>query len=241
MTDPFQIPHREVTAIQAEDGKAQTALAASASFRPWKARRPRSRPPTHFVTNVSSQQANVEAASAGVKVAEANVTAQQATVNRLKTLAAFEEVRAPFDGVISVRNVGVGDLVNADSGTGTSMFGIVKDDVLRVDVNVPQTLAVGIRDGLQAKVHVFELPDRMFSGIVARNAGALQSISRALPVQVDVENENHALKAGIFVNVEIDVPREHPNIQIPAEALIFNQDGLRAASVSGNRIRPEAG
>jgi HlyD family secretion protein len=186
--------------------------------------------------NMSSQQANVEAANAGVKVAEANVAAQQATVNRLKTLIGFEEVRAPFDGVVSTRNIDVGDLVNADSGSGTPMFGIVKDDVVRVSVNIPQTLAVGIRDGLEAKVNVFELPDRTFSGTVARNAGALRSASRTLLIQVDVKNPDHALKAGIFVNVEIDVPRQHPNIEIPAEALIFNQDGLRVAVVNDSQI-----
>ncbi|HVX77878.1 MAG TPA: efflux RND transporter periplasmic adaptor subunit [Bradyrhizobium sp.] len=186
--------------------------------------------------NMSSQQANVEAANAGVKVAEANVQAQQATVNRLKTLAGFEEVRAPFDGVISARNIDIGDLVNADNGTGTPMFGIVQDDVLRVAVNVPQTQAVGVRDGLTAKVTVFELPGRTFSGTVARNAGALQFASRTLPVQVDVKNPDHTLKAGIFVNVEIDIPRPHPNIEIPAEALIFNQRGLCVAVVKNNEI-----
>jgi HlyD family secretion protein len=64
--------------------------------------------------------------------------------------------------VISARNVDIGDLVNADNGTGTSMFGIVQDDVLRVAINVPQTQAVGVRDGLSAKVTVFELPSRIF-------------------------------------------------------------------------------
>ncbi|WP_213769341.1 efflux RND transporter periplasmic adaptor subunit [Bradyrhizobium sp. dw_78] len=186
--------------------------------------------------NMSSQQANVEAANAGVKVAEANVQAQQATVNRLKTLASFEEVCAPFDGVVSARNVDIGDLVNADNGGGTPMFSLVQDDVLRVAVNIPQTQAVGIRDGLSAKVTVFELPDRTFSGTVARNAGALQSASRTLPVQVDVPNPDHALKAGIFVNIEIEVPRAHPNIQIPAEALIFNQQGLHVAVAKDNQI-----
>lgn len=187
--------------------------------------------------NVSSQQANVENANAGVKVAEANQQAQQATVNRLKTLAGFEEVRAPFDGVISARSVDVGDLVNADTGGGTPMFGVVKDDVLRVAVNVPQTQAVGIRNGLSAKVNVFELPDRTFSGTVARNAGALIASSRTLPVQVDVINTDHALKAGIYVNVEIDVPREHPNVEIPSEAVIFNQQGLRVATVKDGKIQ----
>jgi HlyD family secretion protein len=186
--------------------------------------------------NVSSQQANVDAANAGVKVAEANVKAQEATVNRLKTLAGFEAVNAPFDGVVSARNVDVGDLVNADMGSGTPMFGLVKDDVLRVDVNVPQTQAVGIRDGLGAKVKVFELPDRTFSGRVARNAGALQSASRTLLIQVDVQNSDHALKAGVFVSVDLDLPRQHPNTQVPAEALIFNQNGLHVATVIDGAI-----
>jgi HlyD family secretion protein len=186
--------------------------------------------------NVSSQQANVDAADAGVKVAEANVRAQEASLNRLKTLTAFEEVTAPFDGTVSSRNIDVGDLVNADTGGGTPMFGVVKDDILRVDVNVPQTQAIGIRDGLQAKIHVFELPSHAFSGKVTRNAGALQSASRTLLIQVDVKNEDHALRAGAFVNVELDVPRPHPNTQVPAEALIFNRDGLHVATEADGSI-----
>jgi HlyD family secretion protein len=72
---------------------------------------------------------------------------------------------------------------------------------------------------------------------VARNAGALQFSSRTLPVQVDVKNPDHTLKAGIFVNVELDIPRQHPNVQIPAEALIFNQQGLRVAVAKGDEIQ----
>jgi HlyD family secretion protein len=185
--------------------------------------------------NVSSQQANVEAAKAGVKLAEANIEAQQATVNRLRTLAAFEEVRAPFDGVVSVRNVDVGDLVNADAGAGTSMFNVVRDDVLRVSVNVPQSLAIAIRDGLEAKIQVFELPGRTFIGKVARSSGALLSSSRTLSVEVDVDNSEHILKSGLFVNVTFAVPREHPNVVIPAEALIFNQQGLRVAVINPDK------
>jgi HlyD family secretion protein len=185
--------------------------------------------------NVSSQQANLENAKAGIKVAEANIQAQQATVNRLRTLAAFEEVRAPFDGVVSVRNVDVGDLVNADAGSGTSMFNVVRDDVLRVSVNVPQSLAIAIRDGLEAKIQVFELPGRTFVGKVARSSGALLSASRTLSVEVDVDNAAHVLKSGLFVNVTFAVPREHPNVVVPSEALIFNQQGLSVAVINPDK------
>jgi HlyD family secretion protein len=185
--------------------------------------------------NVSSQQANVENAKAGVKVAEANIQAQQATVNRLRTLAEFESVRAPFDGVVTVRNVDVGDLVNADTGGGTPMFTMVRDDVLRVSVHVPQSLAIAMRDGVDAKVQVFELPGRTFAGKVARSAGALLSSSRTLAVEVDVDNAAHVLRAGLFVNVSFAIPREHPNVVVPAEALIFNQRGLRVAVINEDK------
>jgi HlyD family secretion protein len=185
--------------------------------------------------NVSTQQANLENAKAGVKVAEANIQAQQATVNRLRTLAEFESVRAPFDGVVTVRNVDVGDLVNADTGGGTPMFTVARDDVLRVSVHVPQSLAIAVRDGLDAKVQVFELPGRTFVGKVARSAGALLSSSRTLSVEVDVNNAAHILRAGLFVNVSFAVPREHSNVVVPAEALIFNQQGLRIAVINDDR------
>jgi HlyD family secretion protein len=185
--------------------------------------------------NVSTQQANVEAAAAGVKVAQANIEAQQATVNRLRTLAEFEQVTAPFDGVVTVRNIDVGDLVNADTGGGTPMFTMVRDDILRVAVNVPQSLAIAMRDGLEAKIRVFELPGRTFTGKVARSSGALLSASRTLSVEVDVDNSAHALRAGMFVNVTFAVPREHPNVVVPSEALIFNQQGLRVAVVSDDK------
>ena len=185
--------------------------------------------------NVSTQQANVEAAKAGVQVAQANIEAQQATVNRLRTLAEFEGVRAPFDGVVTVRNIDVGDLVNADTGGGTPMFTVVRDDILRVSVHVPQSLAIAMRDGLDAKIQVFELPGRTFAGKVARSSGALLSSSRTLSVEVDVNNAAHILRAGLFVNVSFAIPREHPDVVVPAEALIFNQQGLRVAVVGEDK------
>ena len=118
---------------------------------------------------MTSQQASLETATAGIKVAQANEQAQQATVDRLLTLTQFENVVAPFDGIITTRGVDVGDLVNADSKTGNPLFTVAKDAIVRVTVHIPQTNAVAIRDGLEAKVIVPQMPSRTFTGKIARS------------------------------------------------------------------------
>ena len=189
-------------------------------------------------TTVQSQQANLATAEAGVKLAEANVRAQQASVDRLRALAAFENVVAPFDGVVTARNVDVGDLVNADTGSGTPMFTVEEDDVLRISVHVPQYSSAGIRDGLEAKITAPQMPGRVFSGKVARSSVALLYSTRTLTTQVDVPNPDGALRPGLFVNVAFDVPRTQPNVSIPSEALIFDQHGAQVAVVGeGDKIK----
>jgi RND family efflux transporter MFP subunit len=183
------------------------------------------------IANVVSQQAAVETAQAGVKVAEANVEAQRATVERLRTLTEFENVVAPFDGVITVRTIDVGDLVNADVGIGRPMFTVDQDRVLRVLVNVPQNSAIGIIEGLAAQIQVAQIPDRLFEGKVARSSVALTSSARTLSVEIDVDNKDGVLRPGLFVNVTFAIPRSHPGVMIPAEALVFDQKGLHVVVV----------
>jgi RND family efflux transporter MFP subunit len=134
--------------------------------------------------------------------------------------------------VVTARNVDNGDLVKADdSSGGTPLFALQRDDVVRVQVNVPQSGAVGLQDGLPAKVRVPELPGRTFEGKVARNSVALDSASRMMLAEVDVPNPDGALRSGLYVNVEFGIPRPVPTVVVPAEALLFNADGLRVATV----------
>jgi RND family efflux transporter MFP subunit len=181
--------------------------------------------------NFSVQTAGVANAEAGVAVALANLKAQQATVDRLKALTAFEQVTAPFDGVITARNVDTGDLLTQDSSGGTPMFSIARDDVLRIAVYVPQSGAIGIRDGLEAKITVPEIPGRVFTGRVARSAVALQAASRSMLTEVDVPNEDGALRPGLYVDVAFAIPRQAPGVVVPDEALVFNAGGLQVAQV----------
>jgi HlyD family secretion protein len=180
---------------------------------------------------LAQSRATLNAAEAAIKVAQANLAAQYATVQRLQQLAAYENVTAPFDGVITSRSVDTGDLVSDTNGTGNVLFTLVRDDVVRVQVSVPQSGAIGIRDGLAAKVHVQELPDRVFEGLVARSAVALAQASRTMQSEVDVPNPDGVLRPGLYVTVDIGIPRTAPGVVVPAEAVLFNGKGLRVAVV----------
>ncbi len=187
-------------------------------------------------TNVATQQASLGTANAGIKVAAANEQAQQATVDRLVTLTQFEEVRAPFEGIIVTRGVDTGDLVNADSKTGVPLLTIAKDAVIRVTVNIPQSNAVAIHDGLNASIAVPQIPGRIFVGKIARSSVALLNTSRTLTTEVDVPNPDGTLRPGLFVNVSFEIPRVRPSVVLPAEALIFDQRGLQVAIVQDDQI-----
>jgi RND family efflux transporter MFP subunit len=172
---------------------------------------------------------NFASAVAAVGVARANVEAQQAQVNRLAQLASFEKVTAPFDGTITARQIDVGSLVTADASSGTPLFSIARTDILRVRVYVPQEDVFGLKDGSAARVTVPELPGEVFRGTVSRNAHALQPGTRTLLTEVDVDNKEGRLTAGLYGIVHLAVPRQEPVILVPSEAVIFNKNGLSAA------------
>ena len=187
-------------------------------------------------TAVQSQQANVQLATATIKVDEANVRAQEATVQRLQAMVSFEQVLAPFDGVITTRNIEKGDLVTADAVSANPLFTVAADKVLRVTVHVPQANAFSVHDGIYATAYLPQRPEQTFSGKIARSSVALLNSARTLDVEVDVQNPNGALKPGAYVDVTFDVPRLHPNVVLPAEALIFNQNGMQVATVQDDEV-----
>jgi RND family efflux transporter MFP subunit len=153
---------------------------------------------------------------------------------------AYQRVVAPFDGVITRRNVDVGTLVQADAASGTTLFTLMQRDTLRIQLYVPQEEAFGLAPGVAAVVRVPELPGRDFPGTVARIADALQPGTRTLLTEIDVPNPDHALSPGIYCTVELKIPRKTPSLIVPSEAIIFNREGLSVAVVEDGmaRIRP---
>jgi RND family efflux transporter MFP subunit len=177
----------------------------------------------------------VRAQEAAVGIAQQNVAAQEHLLKQLNQNRIYASVVAPFDGVITQRNVDVGTLVQGNATTGTFMFEAMQRDVIRVWVYVPQDAAFGVAPGVDAIVRVPEQPDREFPGKVTRIADALQSTTRTLLTEIDIPNPDGALAPGIYCTVELKIPRRTPSFIIPAEAIIFNRNGLQAAVVNDGK------
>jgi RND family efflux transporter MFP subunit len=143
----------------------------------------------------------------------------------------YQQVLAPFDGVVTQRNIDVGSLITANATSGTSMFTVVQSDVIRVWVYVPQDSAFGVNPGVDAVVRVPAMPNLTFHGKVTRIANALQPGTRTLLTEVDIPNPNGALTPGIYCTVELRIPRQSPALIVPASAIIFNQNGMQVAVV----------
>jgi RND family efflux transporter MFP subunit len=190
---------------------------------------------------VTAQQGTIDeqtlkAQEAAVSVAQANVTAEEAQLQVLHQQKVYQHVVAPFDGVITQRNIDVGSLVQADATSGTFMFTIMQGNVIRTQVFVPQGSAFGLKPGIDAAIHVPEIPDRVFPGTVTRIADAIQPGSRTLLTEIDIPNPDGALRSGIYCTIELHIPRKTPSFTVSADALIFNEAGLQVAVVENGVV-----
>jgi RND family efflux transporter MFP subunit len=177
----------------------------------------------------------VKAQEAAVAAAQHNVTAQENLLKRLRQDLEYASVVAPFDGVITQRNVDVGSLVQGNATSGTFMFEIMHKDVIRIWVYVPQNAAFGVAPGVDAVVRVPELPGNEFQGKVTRIADAQQSDTRTLLTEIDLSNPDGALRSGVYCTVELKIPRRSVSFVVPADAIIFNRDGLQVAVVNDGK------
>jgi RND family efflux transporter MFP subunit len=177
----------------------------------------------------------LKANDGAVGVARANIAAQDKLLMTLRQNRDYALVTAPFNGVITQRNVDVGSLVQGNANTGTFMFEVMQRDVIRVFVYVPQDAAFGVAPGVDAIVRVPEIPNREFLGKVTRIADALQSGTRTLLTEIDIPNPDDALAPGVYCTVELKIPRQTPSLVVPAEGIIFNRNGLQVAVVNDGK------
>jgi len=180
---------------------------------------------------VSEQEVQQDVAT--MKADRAALEAAQADVRRLEELQSYEHVVAPFSGVVTARNVEVGALINAGSGTsaGSPLFHLVETDRLRVFIDVPQEFAADVGPGTAATLSLPQQPGRSFPGTVARTAGAIDLTSRTLRIEVDFDNRDGQILAGAYGLIDLAVPIAHPRASLPVSALLFRPLGVQVATV----------
>ena len=186
---------------------------------------------TLLASNFVSKQ-EIDERTADLANKRAAVKSGEANVNRLEALTGFKKIVAPFDGVVTARNTDVGALINAGASTGPAMFVVSDIKKLRVYVDVPQSYVPIIRMGAKAEITMPGYADRTFPATVETSSQSVDASTGTTRMQLALDNPDGQLMPGSYANVRMSLDRGTAPLHIPASALIFNQDGLRVATVS---------
>lgn len=186
---------------------------------------------TLLSSNFVSKQ-EIDERTADLANKRAAVKSGEANVNRLEALTGFKKIVAPFDGVVTARNTDVGALINAGASTGPAMFVVSDIKKLRVYVDVPQSYVPMIKIGAKADITMPGYADRTFPATVETSSQSVDASTGTTRMQLALDNPTGQLMPGSYANVRMSLDRGTAPLHIPASALIFNQDGLRVATVS---------
>jgi RND family efflux transporter MFP subunit len=182
--------------------------------------------------NLDVQRAQVTAAHAKIVSANDFVAANEASLHRLEQMKLFSKVTAPFDGLITARNVDVGTLINyGNGGSKQEMFRVADIGTMRVFVNIPQAYAGSVEVDQKAELRVQELPGQVFSTVVKRFTHEVDAASRSMLAILVVPNPRGILLPGMYAQVRFTEARTAPALLIPSDALILSPQGTRVATV----------
>jgi RND family efflux transporter MFP subunit len=161
-----------------------------------------------------------------------------AVLNRLREQQNFAQLKAPFAGIVTKRNVDNGDLVNAgNGGTSQALFSIEQIDKLHVYAYVPQSRAARIHMGDNVDILRSEAADKPVKGRIVRTAGAIDSSTRSLQIEIQVANPDHSLLPGAYIEVALAL-KSDGGLILPTNALMFNAAGSQIAIVQpDNTVR----
>ncbi len=188
--------------------------------------------------NAVSKQETDQAMS-DLRGRQSALDAAQANVMRLQQLQGFERIYAPFDGVITARNIDIGSLIQAGDSNSprAELFHMASTDKLRLFVPVPEVYANQVRNGSHVVVTSDAVPGEKFTGTIARNSDAIDLSSRTLNVEVDVVNSEHKLLPGQYAFIHLPIPPAASSMTLPSGALLFRGEGLRVGVVRDGRVR----
>ena len=223
-------PDLDQQILQAKAELASTQ--ANAAMSENTAKRWQSLQATNFV---SSQAVEEKLADLNAKLAVVN--ASQANVNRLQALKNFSRIVAPFDGVVTVRNTDIGQLINVGGAPGSELFVVSDVKRLRLYVNLPQNQVSNIQKGTTAKFTVPEQPGQVFTATVQSMSQAISSSSGSMLVQLSAENKRGELLPGGYASVSFSIPAQANLLSVPPSALVYTKNGLLVATVNTeNRV-----
>ena len=198
---------------------------------------------------------SIDTAAQNEKAQQASLGSARQTLNQMLAMQSFEDLYAPFTGVVTARNTDVGQLVDSGSNGGTGsnsmwnngtapttqstpqeLFRISDIDIVRVYIEVPGLYVPEAQPGVQVALDVPGYPGRVFRGRIVRTADALDLNTRTLKVEVDIDNRKRELLPGSYAQVHLQLPMKHPAMIIPVSALMFRSEGLRVVMLdSQNR------
>jgi RND family efflux transporter MFP subunit len=226
----IEAPDIEQQLLQAEadlaSAEANAALASSTAKR-WQSMLGRD--------SVSRQEVDEKAGDLAAK--EALAKASRANVERLRTMKSFTRIVAPFDGVVTARNTDIGELIAAGGGSGRELFVVSDTRRLRVYVNVPQVYANQLNTQAKATILVPDQPGKEYAATMEASARSVNVATGTTLMQLSVDNKSGELLPGGYASVSFELAAGAQALQVPASALIFDQSGLRVATVgSDNRV-----
>jgi RND family efflux transporter MFP subunit len=185
-----------------------------------------------YQAQYQAQAANVNALEQAIAASRSNIVAAEANLGRLQEMQNYETVRAPFDGIVTARNIDVGALVNAgNGGTSQELFHMAATAKLRVYVSVPQADSRAAVPGLKSYLTLAEFPGRRFPGELVRTSGAIDPATRTLLTEVDVDNASGELRPGAYAEVHLMIPEGSRALILPVSTLMFRSEGLRVGVV----------
>jgi RND family efflux transporter MFP subunit len=195
--------------------------------------------------NAVSQQ-DTDNAQAQLRARNTEVASAEANVHRLEELQSFERITAPFDGVVTARNLDIGQLITSTGSTGASVAGAAASNreifdisaigTLRVFINVPQVHAPDAKNGTIATLTLPQYPGKTFQGKLVRSSSAVDPNTRTLLAEIDVDNRSGQLLPGSYTEVHLHTSKAVPALVVPISAVVLQPDGLHVAVVDGNDV-----
>jgi RND family efflux transporter MFP subunit len=181
---------------------------------------------------VAQQLADQTTADAAAK--EAVVDANEANVRQLEAMQSFKTLAAPFDGVVTARNVEIGQLISSGGGSGQALFEVSDLHRVRIFVQVPQSFSAGLAPGMKATFEMPQYPGVQFDATLSHISKAISATSHSMQIELQADNTAGKFFGGSYCNVHFEVPTPANLVTIPSTALVTGNQDTQVATLDGN-------